>query len=68
MEIASNKLEVVENIAAQGPRANLLVKAAPKIVRAIAPFAGQRVRLFVCGQQGLVEQETIIHGQPLQIS
>ena len=62
MESASSQLDqlVLEtNLAAQGPRAKLLVKAAPELARELAPFAGQRVGLFVCGQQGLADQETI---------
>lgn len=50
---------LMQRVAAQGPRAKLLVKAAPDIMRAVSPFAGQRVRLFVCGQQGAVHQETL---------
>jgi hypothetical protein len=48
-----------EKIAAQGARWKLLVKVAPELARNLAPFAGQRVGLFVCGQQGVTEQETI---------
>jgi hypothetical protein len=43
----------------QGPRAKLLAEAAPKLTRELAPFVGQRVGLYVCGQQGVTEQETL---------
>lgn len=60
LENASRQLGKLEkNIAAQGPRAQLIIKAAPELARKLAPFAGQRVGLFVCGQQGLVDQETL---------
>lgn len=60
MENASSRLGQFEkNLSAQGPRAKLLVKAAPDLARKLTPFAGQRVGLFVCGQQGLADQETI---------
>lgn len=60
LDAASAQLgNVTQRVAAQGPRAKLLVKAAPDIMRAVSPFAGQRVRLFVCGQQGAVHQETL---------
>jgi hypothetical protein len=57
---ASSKMDDLDTrIAAQSPRAKLLVKAAPELFKKLAPFAGQRVRLFVCGQQDVTEQETI---------
>src|ERR1700722_18564072 len=60
LENASRQLGKLEkNIAVQGPRAQLIIKAAPELARKLAPFAGQRVGLFVCGQQGLVDQETL---------
>lgn len=60
MEGASRNLSQLEKgIAAQGPRSKLLTKAAPELVKQLEPFAGQRVRLFVCGQMGVAEQETI---------
>lgn len=60
MENASRQLGLLEmNIAAQGPRSKLLTKIAPELSRKLAAFAGQRVELFVCGQQGLVDQETL---------
>jgi hypothetical protein len=60
MEGASKQLGKLEsNLAAQGPRAKLITKAAPGLVKKLAPFAGQRVELFVCGQQGLADQETL---------
>jgi hypothetical protein len=60
LDVASAQLGGLENkIAAQGPRGKLLVRAAPEIVKQVAPFAGQRVRLFVCGQLGVAHQETI---------
>jgi hypothetical protein len=60
LQIASRELGVFEkDVIAQGPRAKLLAKAAPNLVRELRPFAGQRVGLYVCGQQGLAEQETI---------
>src|ERR1035437_9631631 len=60
MERASRQLGRLEkDTTAQGPRAKLLVKAAQELARKLAPFAGQRVGLFVCGQQGLADQETI---------
>lgn len=46
-------------IASQGPRAKLIAASAQEMVRQLAPFAGQRVSLFVCGQQGVAEQETL---------
>lgn len=60
LESASRQLGQLENnIGAQGPRAKLLAKVAPELAMKLAPFAGQRVGLFVCGQQGVAEQETI---------
>lgn len=60
MESASTQLDALKrNIAEQGPRAKLLVKVAPKLASKLASFAGQRVGLFVCGQQGTVDQETL---------
>jgi hypothetical protein len=60
MESATGQLNQLEkNLAGQGPRAKLLVKAAPELAPKLSPFAGQRVGLFVCGQQGLADQETI---------
>jgi hypothetical protein len=60
LDSASSQMGILErNIAAQGPRAPLLIKASPEIVHAVSPFAGQRVRLFVCGQQGIAHQETL---------
>lgn len=60
LNIASSKMDDLDTrIAAQGPRAKLLVKAAPELFKKLTPFAGQRVRLFACGQQGVTEQETI---------
>lgn len=50
---------VAKQAAGQGPRAKLLVKAAPELARKLAPFAGQRVGLFVCGRQGTPDQETL---------
>ena len=60
MEEASRQLGQLEKgIATQGPRSKLLAKAAPELARKLTPFAGQRVGLFVCGQQGAVDQETL---------
>lgn len=60
LDTASTEMSGIEKeIAAQGPRAKLLAKAAPDLAKKLAPFAGQRVALFVCGQQGLVDQETV---------
>jgi hypothetical protein len=50
---------VAKQAAAQGPRAKLLTKAAPELAGELAPFAGQRVGLFVCGRQGTPDQETL---------
>jgi hypothetical protein len=59
MEAASGKLSVLEkNTAEQGPRAKLLVKAAPELAWKLAPFARQHVELFICGQPGQPDQET----------
>jgi hypothetical protein len=60
MEVATGQMGQLEKkIADQGPRAKLLTKVAPDLARKLAPFAGQRVGLFVCGQQGLADQETL---------
>jgi hypothetical protein len=60
MQGASRELGQLEkNIADQGPRAKLLVKAAAELARELAPFAGQQVGLFVCGRQGTPDQETL---------
>lgn len=60
LDIASAQMGNLEkDIVAQGPRAKLLVKAAPELIRKLTPFAGQRVELFVCGQRGLTDQETL---------
>ena len=57
LDTASRQLSQFEkNI---DPRAKLLTGVAPELATKLAPFAGQRVGLFVCGQQGLTEQETI---------
>ena len=53
LETASTKMgDLEKDIVAQGPRAKLVAKAAPELVKELTPFAGQRVELFVCGQQG----------------
>jgi len=58
--IASSQIGIIEkDIAAQGPRAKLLSKVASKLAKTLARFAGQRVGLFVCGQQGAAGQETL---------
>lgn len=60
LDTASAQMSGLEKeIAAQGPRAPLIAKAAPELAKQLAPFAGQRVELFVCGQQGLADQETL---------
>ncbi|MGA7960616.1 MAG: hypothetical protein WCA33_02870 [Candidatus Acidiferrales bacterium] len=48
-----------EEAAALGPRAKLLVRAAPELMAELSFFAGQRVGLFVCGKQGTPDQETL---------
>jgi hypothetical protein len=58
--VASSQIGKIEkDIIAQGPRAKLLSKIAPRLASTLARFAGQRIGLFVCGQQGLPEQETL---------
>jgi hypothetical protein len=60
IQSASTKMSGIEkDIAAQGPRAKLLAQAAPTLARELAKFSGQRIELFVCGQQGVAEQETL---------
>lgn len=60
MEAASKKLGKLEHdIIAQGPRWRLLKKATPELVKNLAPFSGQRVRLFVCGRLGSQDGETL---------
>lgn len=60
LDSTSAELSVLEkDVHAQGPRARLLIGVAPELAKKLAPFAGQRVELFVCGQQGLVDQETL---------
>ncbi len=50
---------VEQAIVDQGPRAKLIAKAAPRLAKELALFAGQRVEVFVCGQQGTADQETL---------
>jgi hypothetical protein len=51
--IAAKQLGMLEqDIRTQGPRWRLLKKAAPELTKQLSPFAGQRVRLFVCGRLG----------------
>lgn len=60
LDTASTQMSGLEKeISAQGPRAPLIAKVAPELARKLAPFSRQRVGLFVCGQQGLVDQETL---------
>ena len=57
---AHEEADAVAKVAdAQGPRAKLLAKVAPELAEQLAPFAGQRVGLFVCGRQGTPDQETL---------
>lgn len=59
LDIASAQMSALEiEIAAQGPRAKLLAKAAPALVESLAAFPDQRVRLFICGQFGSPDGET----------
>ena len=59
-KIARKEADVAtDEAAALGPRAKLLIKAAPELMAKLSPFAGQRVGLFVCGSQGTPDQETI---------
>jgi hypothetical protein len=58
--IARREAEALAKLAAaQGPRAKLLNNVARELVRKLAPFAGQRVSLFVCGRQGMQDQEML---------
>lgn len=60
LDTASRQMGILEKaIASEGPRAKLLIAAAPQLVKELSPFAGQRVGLYVCGQQGEAEQETM---------
>ena len=57
---AAKQLGLVEqDIRIQGPRSKLLIAAAPRLVKQLKLFAGQRVRLVVCGTQGSQDQETL---------
>jgi hypothetical protein len=57
---AATQLGIIEqDIRAQGPRWRLLKKAAPELVKNLAPFTGQRVTLFVCGRLGSQDGETL---------
>lgn len=59
LDAASSQLGQLEKkLAAQGPRDKLLIKAAPELASKLAPFAGQRVSLFVCGDHSSADQET----------
>jgi hypothetical protein len=51
--------EAMKDIITQGPRSILLAKAAPELKKQLAPFAGQRVDLFVCGRFGSQDGETL---------
>jgi hypothetical protein len=58
MEAASRQLGQLErDITAQGPRAPLIEKAAPELVKTLLPFAGQKVALYVCTSAELRSQE-----------
>jgi hypothetical protein len=58
--IARREAEAVAKLAAaQGPRAKLLNNVARELAGKLAPFAGQRVGLFVCGRQGTPDQEML---------
>jgi hypothetical protein len=47
---AAKQLRILEqDIRTQGPRWRLLERATPEMVKQLAPFAGQKVDLFVCG-------------------
>jgi hypothetical protein len=59
VEAETARLALEREVQKQGPRAKLLVSAAPGLVKQLEPFAGQRVGLFVCGEQGAADQETI---------
>src|SRR5579863_6223877 len=60
LDTASSQMVILEKtIASNGPRAKLLIAAAPQLVKELSPFAGQRVGLYVCGQLGVTEQETL---------
>jgi hypothetical protein len=48
--VASAQLSDLEkDIVAQGPRWRLIDKAAPELIKQLAPFAGQKVDLIICG-------------------
>jgi hypothetical protein len=58
--IARREADAVARLAAaQGPRAKLLNNVARELAGKLAPFAGQRVGLFVCGRQGTQDQEML---------
>jgi len=60
MKEASGELaETEQRVIAQGPRDKLLRNAAPRLIKALSQFAGQRVKFFVCGEQGDPNQEMI---------
>jgi len=59
MALAKQLQEAAATAREHDPRAKLLAEAAPKLTRELAPFVGQRVGLYVCGQQGVTEQETL---------
>lgn len=51
--------EAMKDIITQGPRSILLAKAAPELTQHLAPYAGQRVDIFVCGRLGSQDGETL---------
>jgi hypothetical protein len=60
MKGASRTLgQLEQDIVAQGPRWRLLKKAAPELTKQLAPFAGQRAELFICGRLGSQDGETL---------
>ena len=60
LEVAAKRLGILEeDITAEGPRWILLEKAGPGLVKNLVSFARQRVRLFVCGQLGSQDGETL---------
>jgi hypothetical protein len=60
MEDASRQLgKLGLGIRARTPRGELLTKVVPELTKQLAPFAGQRVEMFVCGQRETMRQEIL---------
>jgi len=59
LDDASRQLShIEEDVATEGPRWQLLLRAAPRLITHLTPFAGQKVDMFTCGPWNSTDWET----------